>query len=79
MKSVHTHKKEHGIRQIPPLDLPEVVIHRGHFVIVFPYSLFFLKGLWKTSNFRVIPSTEQLTERSGDRCLVPPFVFAVPE
>ena len=50
MGNAQTYKNEHSVCQIPPLDLPDVVLHRGHFVVVFPYRLFLPKVLWKNIN-----------------------------
>ena len=47
MVSVHAYKNEHSICQISPLDLADVIVHRGHFVVVFPDRFFIPKGLWK--------------------------------
>lgn len=43
--SINTYKNEHGVSQISPLDLSDVVVHCGHLVIVFPYRLLIPKRL----------------------------------
>ena len=76
----HTYKNEHSICQISPLDLPDVVFHCGHFVVVFPYRLFIPKGLWEYMNIAcVIPFTEQLTEQPGHDYSNPILVFGASE
>src|SRR5258706_4436539 len=50
MVSVHTYKNEHGICQISPLELTDVVFNFGHFVIGFPYRLLLPEGRWQNIN-----------------------------
>src|SRR5258706_8062271 len=77
----HTYKNEHGICQISPLDLPDVVVHcRAPCRCSIPISTFHSQGtLGEHQSCTVLHPTEQLTEQSDHDCSNLVLVFAESE